>query len=145
MRAGWSFSLAAFMALYICSAVPPECAVGVGRVHDQVLGWDAQLLFDSLRYARPHLFPNHACIHRNQGRTCDAVIDHNRPGIDVVEDSLDVFRQLRGRDIDLSRTGPERRSSRLSQCAIRKHGDQNCQDNNLRYFHFQLRFLREAL
>ena len=101
-------------------------AVGVRRIHDQILGGDAQLFFDSLRHSPPYLFSKHARIRRNQGRAGGAVIDHDRPGVDVVEDSLAVFRQLSGRDIDFSRTHPERRSRGLRKNATRKHGDQNC-------------------
>jgi len=118
MRAGWSFSLAAFMALNICSAVPPDALwVCVGFMIRFCAG--SQLFFDSLRHSLPSLFAKHAHIRRNQGSAGGAVIDHDRSGVDVVEDSLAVFRQLRGRDVDFGRAHPEREAV---VCAKAPHG-----------------------
>ena len=125
MRAGCRFSFAAFMALNICSAVPPDALMGMGRIHDEVARGDSQLLFHSLRHSLPHLFLNHARICRNQGCGGSAVIDHDRPGVDMVEDSFDVSRQLCRCDVDLSCPGLESGTGSLRMNTIRKQGDQN--------------------
>ena len=132
MRAGWSLSFAAFDRVEYLVGRASGCAVGVGRIHDDVFGGDAQLLFDSLGQVRPRLFAKHARIGGDQGRARVSVIDHDRPRVDAVEDSLDIFRQLSGRDIDFGGAGLEGVCCGLRECAPWNHGGQNQPEATIR-------------